>query len=236
MTIEDFLKRPYVVVDIFPRQISPSFARHYLEVEKSIMSYANYPHIYKKFTWLILKLCCYVPVSLSIDGEKWKKNPTPQEFDELVTTCSEEDLCLYILVGKNEGLFTFTWKDHYMTLYGVGGPLLDIIRELATSEGLFIWKPAATSVEKDKDLLERVGEMEERFSRLKEAVGYYSSIRSDITALRTYLESGQFQSDYEADEKGMIRGNVSRGVLSQDELYNLLEEADKLLRDIARGR
>lgn len=38
------------------------------------------------------------------------------------------------------------------------------------------------------------------------------------------MESGQWLLDYEAEERGELPKNLKRGVLSQDALYNLLEE------------
>ncbi len=42
--------------------------------------------------------------------------------------------------------------------------------------------------------------------------------------LSSYMDSGQWLSDYEADEQGEIPENVKRGVLSEDGLFNLLTE------------
>ena len=43
------------------------------------------------------------------------------------------------------------------------------------------------------------------------------------------MASGQWRKDYEADEAGQIPAGISRGVLSQDGLYNLLEDAGEIL-------
>jgi peroxiredoxin Q/BCP len=47
---------------------------------------------------------------------------------------------------------------------------------------------------------------------------------ADIAALKKYMDSGQWRLDYEADEAGEIPASVKRGVLSEDGLYNLLED------------
>ena len=52
-------------------------------------------------------------------------------------------------------------------------------------------------------------------------------IKSMLNILTEYLESGQWQADYEADEKGELPADLKRGVLSQDGLWNLLEEIKK---------
>ena len=45
-----------------------------------------------------------------------------------------------------------------------------------------------------------------------------------LLILETYLTSGEWQNDYEADERGELPPDLKRGVLAQDALYDLLEE------------
>ena len=42
--------------------------------------------------------------------------------------------------------------------------------------------------------------------------------------LREYYENDQWLRDYEADERGELPGDLKRGVLSQDGLWDLLNE------------
>ena len=49
--------------------------------------------------------------------------------------------------------------------------------------------------------------------------------KADIKLLDKYLATG-FKGDYEADEKGMFPKDLKKGVLSQDGLYDLLENID----------
>lgn len=55
---------------------------------------------------------------------------------------------------------------------------------------------------------------------------------NDIVDLEEYMDSGQWQADYEADERGEIRKELPRDVLSQDALYNTLEELHAALKDL----
>ncbi len=62
----------------------------------------------------------------------------------------------------------------------------------------------------------------EKFERLfDEAVE--SSDPDKLRQLEAYYTSGQWQEDYEADERGELPPGLKRGVLSQDALYDLLE-------------
>ena len=48
--------------------------------------------------------------------------------------------------------------------------------------------------------------------------------QDEIAALDYYQRSGLWQQDYEAEEAGRLPADIRRSVLSQDGLYNLLEE------------
>lgn len=68
------------------------------------------------------------------------------------------------------------------------------------------------------DRLSRIAAMEEAFDR---------RTPEDVAALAAYMDSGDWLQDYTADEQGRIPRDMKRGVLSQDGLYNLLQEARK---------
>ena len=53
------------------------------------------------------------------------------------------------------------------------------------------------------------------------------------------MSSGLWQKDYEADEAGEIPADLPRGVLYEDGLYNLLEDAGRIIgqaREVWGGR
>ena len=72
----------------------------------------------------------------------------------------------------------------------------------------------------------RAGEVVEAGDAV-EAVDRLASLRDDIETLREYLGSGKWQKDFEADEQGKLPESLKRGVLSEDGLWNLLEEVDE---------
>ena len=92
-----------------------------------------------------------------------------------------------------------------------------------------------TKAPMDEYSLQRIVAMEAAFDRtaeavrlLEEALDRYESIRPDIDRLTDYLESGAWREDFEADEAGFLPGGIKRGVLSEDGLYNLLEDIVRL--------
>lgn len=53
------------------------------------------------------------------------------------------------------------------------------------------------------------------------------SFDEKVQLLKEYYDSGQWLEDYTADENGEFPPDMKRGVLSQDGLYDLLEEAEQ---------
>lgn len=74
-----------------------------------------------------------------------------------------------------------------------------------------------------EDLERKFDEVSIAVSALEQALNNYSNVQNHIAELKEYMESGQWQADYEADERGEIPHTLKRGILSQDALYNLLE-------------
>ena len=56
----------------------------------------------------------------------------------------------------------------------------------------------------------------------------------DLAALDEYMASGNWQKDYEAEERGELRKDLPKGVLSQDQLYNALKDMDGVMKDMRR--
>ena len=90
--------------------------------------------------------------------------------------------------------------------------------------------------------LERIREMEERMVRAGEAVSAlsraleaYRQVLPDIRILEEYLGGDDWRADFAADEAGLLPPELPRGVLSQDGLYDLLEEHDLLLRRLGEA-
>ena len=86
------------------------------------------------------------------------------------------------------------------------------------------------------DQIERIKIMEERLRRAEKAVGRlaaaldeYEAIREDIGELDRYYGSREWRRDLEDDEAGRIPKDLPRGVLSEDEIYNLMADERELL-------
>ena len=84
----------------------------------------------------------------------------------------------------------------------------------------------------------RIGEMEDILSEADEAVGMlslalqrYRMIAGRMDALEAYYLSPLWRKDYEDDCAGRLPKELRRGVLSEDAVYNLLEERDAVLEE-----
>ncbi len=78
--------------------------------------------------------------------------------------------------------------------------------------------------------------MEEKFDALQQsvraledAIAQSQDFRDNYKALKKYMDSGKWLKDYEADEKGELPPDLKRGVLSQDGLYDLLQDASDVI-------
>ena len=61
-------------------------------------------------------------------------------------------------------------------------------------------------------------------SDLKDLTSALATLRSAIPILEAYYTSPAWRTDFEADEAGLLPPDLKRGVLSEDGIYNLLEE------------
>lgn len=72
-------------------------------------------------------------------------------------------------------------------------------------------------------------ESEAAIRELSEALEGYAAVRGRFRELERYYESPEWLADFEADEEGRIPGNLKRGVLSEDAVFDLITEHEELL-------
>ena len=64
------------------------------------------------------------------------------------------------------------------------------------------------------------------------ALGKVAGMQKKIEKLEAYYTGGQWQKDYEYDEKGKLPADLKRGVLSQDAVSDLLDRNRELLEKL----
>ena len=75
--------------------------------------------------------------------------------------------------------------------------------------------------------------MSDALESLSGAAEEYLALRPQIQELTAYYESEQWRQDFEDDSAGKLPARLKRGVLSEDGLYDLLCEQDRLLSELA---
>ena len=85
----------------------------------------------------------------------------------------------------------------------------------------------------------RIREMEQRLTasleavrQMEEALDRYEAALADITILAAYLKSDERHQDLADDERGFLPPDLKRGVLSEDGIWNLLDDNTRLARQM----
>ena len=136
--IEDLLTKPYWIVDILPKQVPADTGGQYFTIEKFFLSPPHVDAIYQKFANVLLKLNCYVDLAVfKVEDESWVENPAPDDLERLVL----ERRPLFVVLKQSQAMLSITGEDHNMTVYGPNDETLALISVIASSEGLYLWKP-----------------------------------------------------------------------------------------------
>ena len=141
-TIESLLEKPYWLIDVLPKQVPAGSAGQYFKVERYFLSQLD--EICRRYARILIRLNCYYDLQVSTDGETWIQNVSPADLVRHFEESAASHSPLSILIGSDEALITFSGDDHYMTLYNPDEELLELARQCAGAEGLFVWGPRQT--------------------------------------------------------------------------------------------
>lgn len=91
------------------------------------------------------------------------------------------------------------------------------------------------------EAVERIREMEQILQgakpvlqRLDEALDDYAALRENLRRLDRYYGGSDWQADLALDEAGRLPLSLRRGVLSEDEVYDLLTDERKIRERMRR--
>lgn len=86
------------------------------------------------------------------------------------------------------------------------------------------------------DRIERIREMErvldvstEAVQRRSSSLESYAAVQAEMQALFDYYFGPQWRTDSEADDRGELPPGLKRGVLSEDAVYDLFTDNQRLL-------
>ena len=129
--IEELLQSSYWIIDILPSQVPKDSPGQYFRIEKYFLQGKRLAEIKQKHIDLVLKLNCYR--DLAIDEEE-EINPSPERIAGEMRT-----RYLYLMVG--ESMILSEPDDTHLTVFNPDPQLLELIRNIASGEGLYVWKP-----------------------------------------------------------------------------------------------
>lgn len=130
-TIEELLETPYWIIDILPSQVPEGSSGQYFAVEEYYLQNDRLAKIKQKHIDLILKLNCYRDISLD---EETQINPAPSY---IARKMMDSYLCIMI----DDSMIVSRPDETYLTVYDPDMRLLQLIKDIALSEGLYVWKP-----------------------------------------------------------------------------------------------
>ena len=130
MAIEELLQTSYWVIDILPALVPKDGPGQYFAIEKYFLNEKRLEAIKEKHINLVLKLNCYRRISI-YGGED---NPAPE-----LLAAEMRERYLYIMV--DEAMILSEPDDTHLTIFNPDAGLLDLVREIAAGEGLYVWKP-----------------------------------------------------------------------------------------------
>ena len=71
-------------------------------------------------------------------------------------------------------------------------------------------------------------------SGLSKSLEQYERIQPALQELEAYYGSSLWRQDFADDEAGLLPSDLKRGVLSEDGIWNLLEEHRRILEEMKR--
>ena len=140
--IENLLSKPYWLIDVLPKQVPAGSAGQYFRAERYFLSWLD--EISGKFARVFIRLNCYYDLQVSTDGETWILNESPEGLARRFEKSAAAHSPISVLIGSEDALITFSGDDHYMTLFNPDEKLLELVRQCAGAEGLFVWGPKHT--------------------------------------------------------------------------------------------
>lgn len=137
--VEELLEKPYWVIDMLPWQVPQDGKGQFFAVERYYLQEPRYGRLCSQFAEVLLKVNCYHDLHVS-HGDEWVKNPEPVALTAWLTDALKHGhLCA--LIDNDAALITASSGDIHLTLYNPSSSLLELVRQLASAVGLFLWQP-----------------------------------------------------------------------------------------------
>ena len=84
-------------------------------------------------------------------------------------------------------------------------------------------KPSQEGIMRIQEMERRLEEATAAVGQMEEALERYEAAQEAVEMLADYLDSEEWRRDFADDEKGLLPQDLKRGVLSEDGIWNLLD-------------
>ena len=136
---ERLLEMPYWVIDFLPNQVPQDSRGQFFAVERYYLEEPRHGQLCHQFADMLLKLNCYYDLTVS-KGDEWVKNPEPATLIAWLSEALQHGhMCA--LIDDGDALITASSGDSNLTLYNPSPALLELVRQLVSAAGLFLWQP-----------------------------------------------------------------------------------------------
>ena len=140
--IDKLLEKPCWVIDFLPRQVPNDESGQFFKVENLLLQPPHINRLYGKFATLLLQLNCYCDFDLFMnDDDEWMFNPEPEYLLNAVNRVLEQKQHLVVFIESTSTLLTLSSDDTHMSIYNPSDDILPLLHQLASAQGLFLWKP-----------------------------------------------------------------------------------------------
>ena len=137
LRIERLLEAPYHIIDFLPRRVPENCGGRFFEVEKYYLEGDGAVGLRNKFADVLLRLNCYYGFEVYVNCGGGISGPVPERIEDLAV---QKSIPLSILIPSEDVLITLDRDDTHMTVYNASEELLDLLGQLASADGLFLWR------------------------------------------------------------------------------------------------
>ena len=220
--VERLLEEEYWLIDVLPSQMPKSKAEEYFRLEQGFLSSERITGLYQKFAEIMLLLAQGFEAAMHTAPEDmWTFRPDDAAIQNAFAAHTQSGSVL-LLLPKEQTLVSLNAKDLNMTVFHPTEKVLSLIRRPAEERGLYIWQtPQIQRIKKYEEYFCKANCLLKKEVRSKEEITELCSL---VGELESYYGSAEWKKDFADDEAGLLPKKLKRGVLSEDGIYDLLEE------------
>ena len=135
MRIAELLEKPCWVIDLLPCRVPADAGGQFFRIEPKLLKGKRLRHA---FASVLLKLNCYYDFLVFLgESDEHVVNPKPKKLEKWVLRDKDG---LTILIPEVEALISVPTDSTYIALHNPTRELLELVRQIATASGLFVWE------------------------------------------------------------------------------------------------